>query len=395
VRILIAEDERITRRSLERQLARWDYDVVATEDGQEAWEAYERERFDVVVTDWDMPRCNGLELVRRIRAAGGDGYIYIIMLTSRSEKTDVVAGMESGADDFLAKPFDREELRVRINAGARIIELERALAVQNRELSSANARMSQDLEAAADVQRDLLPTEMPEGSGARFAWHFEPCDELGGDILNVLPLVDRRMALYLLDVSGHGVPAALLSVTLSRVLNTRDPSTSLLLARGDADAPDGLVPPPEVAARLNRQFPMEGQRGRYFTMAYGVYDDETCVLDYTLAGHPPPILARLGKPPEQLEGSGFPIGIIEDADYDDYSVQLAPGDRVIFYSDGITEARNGHGEMLGPAGLIRILGLTPELPLDRYLSACIERVKEWTDPVPFDDDISVLAFEVQ
>jgi len=128
MRILIAGDERITRRSLQRQLEGWGHDVVAAEDGAEAWDRFQAQQFDIVVTDWDMPRMDGRQLIERIRSGGEAGYVYLIMLTGRSEKADLVVGMEAGADDFLAKPFDRDELRVRLNAGERIIRPECNLA---------------------------------------------------------------------------------------------------------------------------------------------------------------------------------------------------------------------------------------------------------------------------
>ena len=146
MRILIAEDERITRRALQRQLERWDYHPVAVENGVQAWEQFQRQQFDIVVTDWDMPQMDGRELVRRIRAKRWSSYAYLIMLTGRRETTDLVAGMDAGADDFLSKPFNRNELRVRLRAGERIIQLKQELSEQNQALSKANERMSSDLE---------------------------------------------------------------------------------------------------------------------------------------------------------------------------------------------------------------------------------------------------------
>ena len=170
MRILVAEDDRITRRMLQRQLEQWDYEVVAAADGSAAWAEFEQHRFDIVVTDWDMPVVDGRELIARIREREHGRYVYLIMLTGRTEKTDLVAGMEAGADDFLAKPFDRHELRVRLRAGERIIELERTLAKNNEMLRGANERMKRDLNAAAKAQRALLPDRLPEELGARFAW---------------------------------------------------------------------------------------------------------------------------------------------------------------------------------------------------------------------------------
>ena len=157
MRILIAEDERITRRSLQRQLEGWGHDVVAAEDGAVAWQEFQEHAFDIVVTDWDMPIMDGRELIQCIRGSGRSRYTYLIMLTGRSEKADLVTGMEAGADDFLAKPFDRNELRVRLSAGERIIQLEadRAndafLTAQN---SVANAR--EDYETALDEFKILI-----------------------------------------------------------------------------------------------------------------------------------------------------------------------------------------------------------------------------------------------
>src|SRR5580765_4834708 len=117
MRILVAEDERITRMTLARQLQAWGHEVVAAEDGQQAWEQFEAgPEFDIVLTDWEMPRVSGVEFVRRIRGAARSAYTYLIILTRRSDKTDVVNGIEAGADDFVCKPFDREELRVRLLA---------------------------------------------------------------------------------------------------------------------------------------------------------------------------------------------------------------------------------------------------------------------------------------
>lgn len=394
MKILLAEDERITRRSLQRYLESWGHDVIAAEDGAVAWQQFQQQQFDIVVTDWDMPKLDGRALIERIRGSGASGYVYLIMLTGRAEKADLVVGMEAGADDFLAKPFDRNELRVRLNAGQRIIRLERELAEQNETLSKANERMSRDLRAAADVQQALLPKELPESLGARFAWHFEPCDELGGDILNVLSLFDRYVVVYLLDVSGHGVPAALLSVTLSRVLTARDPSSSFILAESTGGGPPTVRSPRDVAERLNRAFPMAAQGDHFFTLAYAVLDLETHTLQYTVAGHPPPALVRQGRPARHLEGDGFPVGVVDEPEYEEHRLQLEPGDRLLFYSDGVTEAANKAGVMLGDDGFVRLIEASRDRPLDEGLDKCIHDLREWCDATPLADDISVLALEV-
>ena len=140
-----------TRASLVRQLEAWGHSVTASEDGEQAWDRYQAADFDLVLTDWEMPRLSGLELIKRIRAAASTHFVYLIMLTGRSDKSDVVSGIEAGADDFVAKPFDREELRVRILAGDRVVRLERALSTQNEALRAAGERMRRDLRTSDSI----------------------------------------------------------------------------------------------------------------------------------------------------------------------------------------------------------------------------------------------------
>src|SRR3954468_17440500 len=174
MRILIAEDERISRATLTRQLEGWGHSVTAAEDGEKAWEHFKAGGFDIVVTDWEMPLLSGLELVQRIRESAAATYVYVIMLTSRSDKSDIVSGIEAGADDFVSKPFDREELRVRLLAGERIVRLERALNEQNAVLRDANDRIRNGLRAAARVQQSMLPRQAIVTPHVRTAWRYVP-----------------------------------------------------------------------------------------------------------------------------------------------------------------------------------------------------------------------------
>lgn len=134
IRILVAEDERISRRKLERQLEQMGHAVDAAENGRQAWEMFQQHPAPIVICDWEMPEMSGLDLVKKIREADNEGYVYIVMLTGKSDTKDVVAALDAGADDFISKPFDRAELRARLSAGKRIIELEHHLAASNRRL---------------------------------------------------------------------------------------------------------------------------------------------------------------------------------------------------------------------------------------------------------------------
>ncbi len=399
MRVLIAEDDRISRRMLARRLEQWGHDVVAAANGREAWEAFQNDEFSIVVSDWMMPEMDGLELVRRIRNARADGYVFVILLTAKSQKEDIVVGMEAGADDFLSKPFDQAELRVRLRAGERILELEHDLARQNRRLQAANQRMERDLDAAAKVQQSLLPTSLPQVDRAEFAWSFRPCDQLAGDILNVFSLDDRHVGMYVADVSGHGVAAALLAVAVSRVLTPQPSMSSLLVKPGeDGTGEDGtgkhVVPPATVARELNRRFQMAESGDRYFTIVYGVLDTQTREFRYVSAGHPPLVLHRGERPPELLPVEAFAVGWLDDVEYDEHLVQLAPGDRLLIYSDGVPEAMNGRLDQFGNERLTRSLTATRADCLADSVKSLRQDVERWCGDEGPKDDVSLLGLEI-
>src|SRR5215210_6519326 len=137
MKVLIAEDEAMSRRLLQTYLERWGHEVVAAQHGAAPWNLLVEGEFSVVISAWIMPEMDGVEVIRRIRACQRPAYVYAILVTSKSQKEDVVEGMEAGADDFVTKPFDRDELRVRLRAGERIVRLEHSLEEQNRALRAA------------------------------------------------------------------------------------------------------------------------------------------------------------------------------------------------------------------------------------------------------------------
>jgi DNA-binding response OmpR family regulator len=153
--ILIADDEAVSRRLLQSYVQKWGYEVATAQNGAEAWALFEKGTYPVVITDWMMPEVDGLELVRRIRADPRPAYVYAILLTARSQKEDLVQGMEAGADDFLTKPFDRDELRVRLRAAERIIRLEHSLAEQNQALREAQSALVQAARAVREIDTPI------------------------------------------------------------------------------------------------------------------------------------------------------------------------------------------------------------------------------------------------
>lgn len=186
MKILLAEDFEDNRFFLTMVLESYGYEVISANDGQQAWDILtQREDINLVLSDWVMPNIDGIQLCQLIRRSHRSRYTYIILMTALGEEKAVVRGMEAGADDFLRKPVESEELRVRLNAGQRIIELENTLAEHNQKLQAAYNQIKQDLESAAEMQQDLLP-EPKILANFRFDRLFYPCQFIAGDIFNFL-----------------------------------------------------------------------------------------------------------------------------------------------------------------------------------------------------------------
>jgi len=393
MRILVAEDERITRASLQRQLEGWGHDVTAAEDGQQAWKCFGESPCDIVITDWEMPNMSGLELVQHIHQASG-GYVYVIMLTSRSDKADLVKGIEAGADDFVSKPFDREELRVRLLAGERIVKLERALNAQNAELRLANERIRHGLRAAARVQRAMLPKQNIVTPRVRTAWSYVPTEEVAGDALGLHLIDDRYLVSYVVDVSGHGVPAALLSVNAMRYLEPVPETVSLLRDMTLSSGFGTVQLPSQIAAELNRRFRSEDCDNRFLTMVISVLDTHTGRLVLSCAGHPPPMILRNSELVPLPSQGGLPIAISDAAEYEDAFIQLNPGDRLLLFSDGLLEQSQPNGiEQFAENQLPQLLKTNASYAPEQLLTQLIDKLSTWASETTFTDDVSLVVIE--
>lgn len=395
MRILVAEDERVTRASLVRQLTAWGHTVSAAADGEEAWGLFGAGEFDMVITDWEMPSVSGVELIERIRRQARAGYVYIIMLTGRSDKADIVRGIEAGADDFVSKPFDREELRVRLLAGERVVRLERALNDQNAALRAASERLHHDLRAAARVQRSMLPRGEIETARVRTAWKYIPTEELCGDAVGLFMVAERHLVAYVLDVSGHGVPAALLSVTAMHSLSPSADAAAFAAGTGDGAGGGAATSSPRtVVSDLNRRFASTDNDGRYMTMVLCVLDTHTGVLTFARAGHPPPLVVRQGRSLAVPDDGGMPVGLYDEAEFVDAQVQLHKGDRVVLLSDGVIEQldppqRVQFGTEKVESLFVGHAGEAGHQVIDRT----IEALTAWAGTRSFADDVSLMCID--
>lgn len=395
--ILVVDDDALSLRLLIALVEKLGHRPISASDGLTAWDLYRKHDCRVVISDWNMPGLDGIELLTRIRTMPGLGYTYFIMLTSRSDREDVAAGMNAGADDLLIKPISRDDLEARLNVARRIVSLQGQLAERNRELSAINDRMRQDLQAAVRVQEALLPVHLPEISGLDFAWLYRPCDQLGGDTLNIYRLDENHLGFYVLDVSGHGVSSALLAVQVSRFL-------SPLIAAGAL--PKRMIPerpgyrlelPLDVIKELNHLFPMSDTAMQYFTIVFGHYHIPSHTVILAAAGHPGPIVTHRDGTTTIHELAGNPIGFFpnDSAQFAEARITLEPGDRISFFSDGVIETMAPDQEIIGPERLAAALGAMVHETVARTQEGLVQALEKWRGGQPPTDDVSIVTIERQ
>ena len=235
--ILVVDDTPANLQVLAGMLKDRGYKVRPVPSGKLALLAARRDPPDLILLDINMPEMNGYEVCEHLKADDQLKGIPVIFISALTEQLDKVKAFAIGGVDYITKPFQMEELHARVETHLKLRRLQIELEETNARLAKANDRMSRDLKAAAKIQETFLPRTAPRVPGTDFAWIYRPCDELAGDGLNVIPLGDGKVGLYILDVSGHGVASALLSVTLSRLLSPPSDPSSILIRDGDGWGP--------------------------------------------------------------------------------------------------------------------------------------------------------------
>jgi sigma-B regulation protein RsbU (phosphoserine phosphatase) len=395
MRVLIAEDEPVSRHLLQKTLVGWGYEVVAARDGAEAWALFEAGDFPVVVSDWVMPALDGAELVRRIRATPRSGYVYTLLLTARSHKEDMLEGMAAGADDFITKPFDRDELQARLRAGERIIRLEETLLARNRALSERNAQMEADLRMACEVQQAILPQGYPsfpasapvQASALRFCDRYRPNGAVGGDFFDVLPLSDTRAGVFICDVMGHGVRAALVTAMVRVLLEgfrnlEADPGWCLTTMNRELLAILGQASVPV-----------------FLSAFYLTVDTQTGEVRYANAGHPGPLHVRRTagevQPLAPVAGMpGPPLGVRDQAEYVVGQTTLSVGDLIVLFTDGVFEVTGADQQPYGEERLLEAVRQRIGLPAGRLFDELLSEVQRFAGDKGFADDVCLLGMEV-
>ncbi|MBC7478669.1 MAG: SpoIIE family protein phosphatase [Pseudorhodobacter sp.] len=398
-RVLIVDDSRAQRRILAVQLARWGYDLTEADSGEAALALCLETRFDIVLSDWMMPGMTGLDLCSAFRVLPREGYGYFILLTSKSEKAEIADGLENGADDFLAKPVNSDELRARLRAGERIVSMHRELVEKNRlvgstldQLQKLYDSLDRDLIEAKKLQQSLIRDRDIDFGRGKAALMMQPSGHVGGDLVGSFVIDERRIAVFSVDVSGHGVASAMMTARLAGLLSGGSPDQNIAL-RMAVDGGRDAYPPEQVAYRLNRMMIEDVQVEQYFTMAYAEIDLDSGHVQMVQAGHPHPVVLRRRGRIEVLGNGGLPIGLIPGATYEAVSTTLYPGDRLFLMSDGVTECPNTDGEELGTEGLLALLGKSADLTSTNLLQALLWDLEAFSGHDGFPDDVSGLLFD--
>jgi len=378
--ILIIEDDPLFRLVLTKSLKNQGYDVMVAANGEEGLQQAREIRPALILCDWMMPRMDGLEVCRHIKADPELATTFFVLLTAREGVEDRVEGLDTGADDFLSKPVEMNELRAKVRAGLRLHQL-------NQDLQTAKKIMEAELAEAADYVRSLLPS--PLTGKVTIDARFIPSRQLGGDCFDYYWLNSHELVIYVVDAAGHGVGSALLSVSVLNVLRSQSLSGV------------NFSEPARVLTALNDKFQMNTQTDKYFTIWYGVYNQSDSKLVYVSAGHPPAILLspNQGKDNQvqSLKTPGLPVGMFPEAEYVSYQCQIVANSTLYVFSDGAYEICQSDGSIWSLDAFTNLLASQPlavsvlEPPNHtNNLELVLQHIKNLSAKEALDDDLSLL-----
>lgn len=374
-KVLLVDDSFSERMLIKAHLQSDGYQVVEAENGKEALEILEKESFNLVISDWLMPVVNGIELCRGVRGIPGMEGTYFIILTGRSTHDDLIEAFEAGADDFLAKPVNKNELRVRLGAGLRVCRL-------RSEITSQLQLIQEDVKAAALLQQQMLPPPHKTFNGVEVASHFQPAIDLGGDMLNYAELNEGVVAFYVLDVCGHGAAAAMLSFAVADTLNQMLKQLSV----------DDYKHPHKLLEQLNHRFLDVSHSGRYFTIALGILDTNSWEISVSQAAHPAAL--RIYKSTiSEIDSGGLPVGAFTKSKYESAQALMRPGETILLYTDGLTECHSPENEEYGESRLFaELTDLSPGSVSD-VVHSLAKTCTDWCGDKPMDDDLSFMVLQ--
>jgi sigma-B regulation protein RsbU (phosphoserine phosphatase) len=373
-KVLIVDDEPDIELLIRQRFKRrnGEFEFVFARNGKEALEILESDpELEVVVTDINMPVMDGLSLLPRLNAL--DRLVKAVILSAYGDMQNIRSAMNRGAFDFLTKPLDFEDFETTIRRTKDALEAAR----EGLEARARLLALEQELEIASRIQSSILPRDFLAGH-EEFELHAEmiPARRVGGDFYDYFLIDDRQLGFLIGDVSGKGIPAALF-MAVSRTLLR-------------ATALQG-VSPAECLQYANRVLGRQREGGVFVTVFYGILDTATGELTYAIGGHNPPYRrSRDGRLDVISEPRGTVIGLLPGMTYETGEIRVCPGDSIVLFTDGVTEAMNAEGRFFGERRLREVFAGTEGPPREVIARIC-EAVAGFTAGAPQSDDITLLA----
>jgi serine phosphatase RsbU (regulator of sigma subunit) len=394
MKILIAEDDNFSRFVLASTLEKKGHKVVAAENGLKALEAFQKEFFPMLILDWMMPGMDGLEVCRQVRELMRENYTYIVLLTTLEGKSNYLEAMDAGADDFMTKPFDADQLTGRIHIAKRIIGLQRRVAEGARELREKSEQMEKDLKMAHELQMALLPQQfpsippgaLPTESAIKFSSFYYPMAAVSGDFFTVNRLSDTAVAVFIADVMGHGVSAGLVTTMISA-----------LVERFSAAAADPAVMLTKINRSLLAIFKHTGST-LFVTGFYLVADAARSRMLYANAGHPEPLLLHRRR--GELEsissegGNGPALGLFDEAQYRTCQCPMAVDDFIMLFTDGLFEVEAPDDKIYSRERLMAAVRERVRLPSAKLLAELFGEIRQFSKRPDFSDDVCLVGVDV-
>jgi sigma-B regulation protein RsbU (phosphoserine phosphatase) len=374
--LLIVDDDAVNREMLARRLRRSGYTVSTAEDGVQALRLMRTQHFDLVLLDLIMPGLDGFQVLGRVKNDPTLREIPVLMLSALDEENGIARCIEMGAEDYLPKPINPIFLRARIGASLEKKRLRDSERAAHQALLESQQKLAANLAEAADYVRKILP--LPMAGEISADWRFIPSAQLGGDVLGYHWLDSKNFAMYVVDVCGHGLRAAFLSISVFNVL------------RSEALPQIDFRDPAAVLASLNVRFPMEKQNNMFFTIWYGVFNKATRELKFARGGHPPAALFT-AEGVRELSAAGPIVGFVPEAEFTNASAQIPPHSKLYLFSDGAFELAKAEG---GTYEVKDLLAAMQKAPADSRLDGALDWARSVHAQPTFDDDVTVLEISL-
>ncbi len=374
-KILVIDDEPINLQILISQLTKENYSVQFFTTGQEALSIINSgEEFDLVLLDVMMPVISGFDVCKKIREKYSAHELPVVLLTAKNTKNDIIAGLSMGANDYITKPFDRDELLARVK---NCVSLKKAAEEQKKFIA-----VKQELEIAQNIQRSILPRILPQMQGLAIRAKYEPMMEVGGDFYDFLQIDDHRIGILIADVTGHGIPAALISSMIK---------IAFYMSHDKIDDPAALL------GKINSSL-FEHIYGRFITAFYIFMDIKEKKAVFSNAAHwPIYIQNRFSGEISEHTIRGRLIGITRDEKYKNQTINLKQGDRIILFTDGIIEERSISGELLGEERFLEMIKENSSKQPSRLIDEIFMSLYNWSgsfNSEGLEDDATMIVADI-